>query len=75
MDVMPFNIGCGTIYDKDHLTEAYHLHLREPGREMDSLSGRIARDNKLNFINSYTKFTEHLGLNTGFHAEMEIVHI
>lgn len=75
IDVMPYNIGCGTIYDKKHLTEAYKIHLKNPQREIDSLSGKIARDNKLNFINSYEKFTQHLGDKTGFHSHLDIVHI
>lgn len=75
MDVMPYNIGCGTIYDKKHLSEAYKIHIKNPQREIDSLSGKIARDNKLNFINSYEKFTQHLGDKTGFHSHLDIVHI
>ena len=74
-DVMPYNIGCGTIYDKIHLSEAYKIHIKNPQREIDSLSGKIARDNKLNFINSYEKFTQHLGDKTGFHSHLDIVHI
>jgi len=75
IDVMPYNIGCGTIYDKKHLTEAYKIHVKQPHREIDSLSGKIARDNKLYFINSYKKFTQHLGDKTGFHSHLDIVHI
>lgn len=75
IDVMPYNIGCGTIYDKDHLMEAFEIHTKNPQREIDSLSGKIARDNKLHFINSYTKFTQHLGDKSGFHAHLDIVHL
>jgi len=75
LDVMPFNIGCGTIYDKEHLKEAFTEFQRNPQKEMDSTSGAIARKQHKTFINSYTKFTEHLGDHSGFHHNMDIVHV
>lgn len=75
LDVMPFNIGCGTIYDKEHIKEAFTEFQRNPQNEMDSTSGAIARKRKKLFINSYTKFTKHLGDHSGFHHYMDIVHV
>ena len=75
LDVMPFNIGCGTIYDKEHLEEAFTEFKKNPQKEMDSTSGAIARRKRKTFINSYTKFTKHLGDHSGFHHYMDIVHV
>ena len=75
LDVMPFNIGCGTIYNKEHLDEACLMFRKDTGNEVDSTSGRLARKQKKHFINSYEVFTEHLGNRSGFHSGIDIIHV
>jgi len=68
------NMGCGTIYNKDHINDCYQAFLKNPNLALDSHGGNIAQKNKLYYLNSKEVFTKHLGLNSGFHSTIDIVH-
>jgi len=68
------NMGCGTIYDKEHVKDCLDAFVKYPDLELDSHGGKIAQKNKLYYLSSKTVFTKHLGLNSGFHSSIDIVH-
>ncbi len=68
------NMGCGTIYDKKHVKDCLDAYLKYPSLPLDSHGGKIARKKKLYYVNSKNIFTKHLGLNSGFHSSIDIIH-
>ena len=68
------NMACGTIYDKKHVRDCISAFLKNPNLALDSHGGKIAQKNKLYYLNSKEVFTKHLGLNSGFHSTIDIVH-
>jgi len=68
------NMGCGTIYDKKHVKDCLDAFAKYSALELDSHGGKIAQKNKLYYLSSKDVFTKHLGLNSGFHSSIDIVH-
>ncbi len=68
------NMGCGTIYDKDHVQDCYNAFIKDPAIALDSHGGKIAKKNHLFYMSTKTVFTKHLGQNSGSHSTIDIIH-